>query len=835
MLKEDCWPVPIDFFQVHRRARLPATRREAPGAAEGDLVTTHVKRACAFLALLAGAAALTGSARCSGDRPAGAKIDGGFVSNHGEHDEALEALADSAEPFLPEQAQPHALPPARAAGASDFWTFSPARDTFRADALLDLRKLNETTAGQSGFLRLSADKNSFVRGDGEPIRFWAVNFDPAIGSSAAEMPHLARFLAKRGVNLVRLMYNIGPPANNSRVTDVNSNAVDHIWRLVAAAKKEGIYTLISPYWSEQVKKVPANWQIDGWPENQPPLGLLFFNPTLQTAYRAWLKALLARKNPYTGIPLSEDPAVAFIQLQNEDSLLFWSAQLIKGRQLELMGKQFGDWAAAKYGTIEAALGQWNGGAMKEDDPSRGILGIQILWHLTQPPGGALKNRLTDQLQFLAETMHRFNAETARYLHEELNCKQLINAGNWMTANSIRLNDAERWSYTANEVIGVNRYYDTVHLGPDAAWRINKGDRFQNESVLLNPRAFPLSIKQVQGYPVFVTETNWTHPLGYQSEAPFLTAVYQSLSGVDAAFWVSARAREWSNSDRTPAVPDSQYKWIISTPTLLGQFPAAALLFRRGDVARGEPVVIEHRSTQEIWERVPPIIAEDKKYDPKRDLAERSSQPNRASAVDPLAFLVGPVETVYGSDPAKTIVADPSRLIDRERKVVRSNTGQITWDYGRGLCTLDAPRAQGATGFLKPVGPIKLSNVTIRSENAYASVLVVSLDDKPLAQSGQVLVQVGTRHRPTGWADHAVTFETKDKERIRGRQVDSTGKMPWVVQVTMAAVEVRNSNLKSATLLDMNGNARSKLPAKQQDGTIAVELPRDAMYVVLSSE
>jgi hypothetical protein len=259
------------------------------------------------------------------------------------------------------------------------------------------------------------------------------------------------------------------------------------------------------------------------------------------------------------------------------------------------------------------------------------------------------------------------------------------------------------------------------------------------------------------------------------------------------------------------------------------------MFRRGDVTLGEPVVVEHRSDKELWERTPPIIAEDAKYDPDRDLAERAKQSDLAKPVDPLAFLVGPVEIVYGSEPAKTTVSDPSRFIDRAQKVVRSNTGQIMWDYGRGFCTVDAPKAQGATGFLKPLGPIKLSDVTIRSENAYATVLVVALDDKPLAQSGQVLVQVGTRHRPTGWADHATTFDNGAKETIRGRQIDSIGKMPWVVQVTMLTIEVKNAGLKSATLLDLNGNARSRIPVREQQGTIAVELPRDAMYVILSAQ
>ena len=45
-------------------------------------------------------------------------------------------------------------------------------------------------------------------------------------------------------------------------------------------------------------------------------------------------------------------------------------------------------------------------------------------------------RLADQLQFMAETMYDFNREIARYLREDLGCKQLINAGNWQTVDEL---------------------------------------------------------------------------------------------------------------------------------------------------------------------------------------------------------------------------------------------------------------------------------------------------------------------------------------------------------------------------------------------------------------
>jgi hypothetical protein len=739
----------------------------------------------------------------------------------------------------PQSRQGSSRPPQAAtavAGKNELWSFVPERDSFRADALLDLRRLNESIAGQSGFIRLSEDKNGFVRGDGVPVRFWGVGYSLNRSMDTKELSHTARFLAKRGVNIIRFGGSFHSHAKNPELMDADPQKIEHAWQVIAAMKKEGIYMTMVPYWSGELKHVPRSWGIEGWPENQSPMGLLFFNAQLQAGYKAWLKALLAPRNPYTGVSLAQDPALAMIHIQNEDSLLFWTEQNIKGKQLELLGKQFAEWAKLKYGTLEAALRQWTGGGMPEDAPARGILGIHIVWQFTQSRSGGMKKRLDDQLQFFAETMYRFNKEIIRYLREDLGCKQLIIAGNWRTADSIRLNDAERWSYTAGEVLAVNRYYSPPHLGPDRGWRINKGDRFQNLSVLFNPGAFPLAVKQVVGYPMLATETHWVAPLGYQSEGPFLAAAYQSLTGLDAAFWSGTDELEWSNRDRTAWDSASRQKWNIGTPMILGQFPAAALLFRRGDISSGRPAVVEHRSLEQLWERIPPTIVEESGFDPNRDQGDTAKKSQIAIGVQPLAFLVGPVEAVYGSDPAKTAVVDLNRYIDREKKLVRSITGELVWDYGRGLCTIDAPRSQGATGLLKSVGSIKLRDVTIDSENSYATVLVVSLDDQPLARTSRALVQIGTRARPTGWTDHAVNFSVdQGRESITGRQIDDTGRMPWVIDGTKATIRVRNATLASATLLDMNGNAKQYLSVKRVGETIEVELPREAMYVVLGTE
>ena len=136
-------------------------------------------------------------------------------------------------------------------------------------------------------------------------------------------------------------------------------------------------------------------------------------------------------------------------------------------------------------------------------------------------------------------------------------------------------------------MAVNRYYSPVHIGPERGWRINKGDRFQNFSVLFNPRSFPLAMRQVAGYPMMITETHWVPPLGYQSEATVSGGRVPVAHRPGCRLLVRDRARaEWSNHQDCTVGLASRAKWTIATPMILGQLPAAALLFRRGDVSTG---------------------------------------------------------------------------------------------------------------------------------------------------------------------------------------------------------------------------------------------------------
>jgi len=205
----------------------------------------------------------------------------------------------------------------------------------------------------------------------------------------------------------------------------------------------------------------------------------------------------------------------------------------------------------------------------------------------------------------------------------------------------------------------------------------------------------------------------------------------------------------------------------------------------------------------------------------------SKESNVKDGVNPLAYLVGPVVVKYGGDPSKSRVIDLSRFIREDLKVVRSITGQLCLDYGRGLCRLDAPKAQGVTGFLKKGGTIRCTDVDIQSGNDYATVLVVAMDDKPLASSGKILVQVGTTERPLGWKTRPAQVNGR-----AGEEVLSFGRAPWMIVNGDVTLALKNTRITKARVLDANGMPVQEVPLATSAGRKTLKFPADALYVVL---
>ena len=265
---------------------------------------------------------------------------------------------------------------------------------------------------------------------------------------------------------------------------------------------------------------------------------MYFSDTLKNAYKNWVKYLYTEKNPYTGIALKDYPAVALIQIKNEDGVFWWTISSVKPEFEKIIMQKFYRWALAKYGNEAAIKTAWSNVSQAKDNWTAGELAMYHIWDATQPQSGGKAKRLSDQIQFLTETQKNFYKEIQDYYRNTLGCVQLINANNWKTADPNLLFDAERYSNTANEVLAVNRYNDPGHVGENSGWRIDPGHFYVGNSVLFEPHKLPVNIKQVKGSPMLVTESAWNLPHKYQAEGPFLVSAFMSLTGVDSYYWFS---------------------------------------------------------------------------------------------------------------------------------------------------------------------------------------------------------------------------------------------------------------------------------------------------------
>lgn len=721
-------------------------------------------------------------------------------------------------------------------GQPGSWAFEPPRDDFRDEALLDLRSLNESRSGETGFITLSPDGNDFVRGDGKPIRFWAVGSE-VYKRSPEEMDRHCRFLAKLGVNLVRIHATVAATSEGSRIDDVNEEVIDGIFRFVKAARDNGIYLCISPYYGHH--KTPRSWNLEGFEKNESPWGALFIDVRMQEAYRNWTRQLYARVNPYTGKPICDDPTVAILQVHNEDSLFFWTFQRIPEVQRSRLEEKYAKFLVEKYGSLNAAIRVWGGTQRNGDDTEAGKVVLLDTYQTTQDHDGPLAIRMRDQIEFMATFQRQFYRAMGDYLKQDLGCKQLLNATNWRTANDLKLKGLERWSYYALDIGAENEYYggDYQHIGENHGYRIDPDHYLVNESALKKPLELTTNYVLEEGHPFIVTETSWKHPNLFQSEGPFLISAYQSLTGLDAVFWFTATDETWMLDPRYKFwwVREMHpiHKWTCSVPMLMGMFPAASLIFREGYLKQGEPVVVEHRSLQQLWNREPPIIDDNETHYPNPDSVELASGQNQHGGLVPRsAFLVGPIIRKLGGNPDLTHLSDLGSYINREDSTIRSNTAEIQLNYQFGLCTINAPKAQGVTGFLKDSGgQFELDDVTINSSNSYASISVVSLDGSDLDESKNILIQVGTTARLSGWKTKQTDVPFKSGS-IRGEQIVDTGKPPWMIADTEASVEILNLNVSEAIQLDAAGYPVGPLEVKRIGDRFQFELPADALYIIV---
>ncbi len=724
------------------------------------------------------------------------------------------------------------LKPGQSYGRTEpgWFPFEPAPDPFDASALLDLRSMNDAQSGDRGWLRTRGADLVFEK-EGKPVKFWG----PCVGrglvlQNKSMVDSFARRMAKFGCNMVRLhgAFQDGVPGDPFGISD---DYVDHFNYFVAALRRQGIYLMLNTYY-DHFFTVTADMHLPGYRPGQMTPHFQFIHPMGQAIWKEWVTRLLDARNPYTGLRNAEDPTIAIVQLSNEDNYFWYTFQpysTIPAPVIEVLERRYADWLRAKYGALEKARAAWGPGTpeVQGDAFDEGRVGLF--------PSSALRaghrqgqGRYDDEAQFLTEDMRSVLGGFQSYLKVDLRYGGLVNGGNWKSANERVLEPLDKYANEVCDVMdrhGVGWYKGPIKLVKD--YGINVGDVYQDLSPLRDPDGTPLMDTQYAGKAHVISEPKSPLPNRYRTDWMPLTAVYGSVQGTDA-FTQFSGSVYWCQTEG---------RWSIDVPSQVGQFPATALIFRNRYIGEGPVVVREALKLSDLYKLRGAAVQEAEGLD---EMTRANIPPGEAAPVealgkvDPQAYFVGEVVRDIGDDPGASEVADLSRYIDRAHKLIRSANGELTWDWGRGLLDIDAPCAQGVVGFLKEGGPQTLGDVTIDGRNEYGSILVVSMDGRPLAQSTKILLQVVSEDRNYGYKTKPVTVEAKGGGTVEAREITDVGEAPVVVRELAGTVTLHRPDATQlrVSALDDNGYRRQDLPAGE-GGALTVELLPDCFYYVIA--
>lgn len=268
--------------------------------------------------------------------------------------------------------------------------------------IVNMSGLLDPPAGRHGHIQVSPEGH-FAAG-GSRIRFLGVNLSFAGGMPAKpDAPRIAGRLAKFGVNVVRFHHmdtGAWPGGIRDRQAEGTGNlhpeALDRLGYFVAALKDRGIYANINllvgrPF--SAADGLPAEIESLDW-KDRHLIG--FFDARQLELQQEYARRLLTWKNPRTGLTFAEDPAVAFVEINNEQGLVHgWlggNVDRLPAVFQTRLRQQWNAWLKARHTDTTKLRAAWQPG---EERPGPALLrnatfGQQLqYWNVEQHEGATL--------------------------------------------------------------------------------------------------------------------------------------------------------------------------------------------------------------------------------------------------------------------------------------------------------------------------------------------------------------------------------------------------------------------------------------------------------------
>ena len=625
---------------------------------------------------------------------------------------------------------------------------------------LDLSFLLDAPAGKHGFVRVR--DGHLARGDGARLRLWGVHLtDWSRGSvllpPKEDVPLWAGTLARYGINCVRLHFiDLDAPrgiiAAGADSRSFDPQQLDRLDFLVAELKKRGIYVDLNLNVGRSYR---AGDSVPDFERIRWAKGMTLYDPRLIALQKEYARKILTHVNPYTGLAYRDEPAVAIVEILNENAVwVGFSPPPFYDTQLTTL---YNEWLAKNLSAAELArLREITGVA--SDAPVPRLEGPEV--------GSAPKERFIAESRFIVDVESSFYLGMANFLRDSLGVRVPITA----TADHGHSSSSYPMLMSLAKLDIVDGHVYWQH--PGAPPPINTP--MVNDP--LRSTVVQLSRTAVAGKPYTVSEFNHPFPNDWAAEGIPIAAAYGAFQDWDAIMvytFEPKRAADWKSYVGDPFD-------ISLDPVRMTQMATGALAFLRGDVRPARQTVARS-------------YARDQAFESRR--LSRTEQPYFTPGF-PLALPL-----VHGVRIASLDGAPTERYQPLDTTTIVSDTRELVWrrlNGERGMVTQETDRTQALIGFVK-AHRAAVRNLSAEVRNEFASIVLSSMDAEPIASSSRLLLSAGSRVSNTGLRWNA-----------EGTRVAQQGGPPSLVEPVTGTITLRalsgRVHAVSATALDGAGKA-----------------------------
>ena len=584
----------------------------------------------------------------------------------------------------------------------------------RSRSPVDVSYLLDAPAGKHGFVVVK--DGHLATEDGKRIRFWGVNItDWSKGSrqipSKEEAPMIADTLARFGVNSVRFQFldfqvprGLIAKGDSTRVLDEEQFDLEDYF--ISELEKRGIYIDFNLLVGRPFEA--ADGVQDAAMLRQGAKGTSLFDKRLIELQKEYAQELLTHLNPYTHKKYTVDPAVAMVEINNENAINVGYRAPSKIYEDELTGL-YNQWLSQHRNAEQmASLREIAHVSASEPMPLIGMRGRN-----QTPP-----ERFRAEANFFEDLQRGYFEDMEKYIKQSLGSRSLIIA----TADHSHSGSGYPilLAMSTMDIIDGHTYWQHPEYYVKKLPMVN--DPFDSTVVELSRTA-------IKGKPYTVSEVNDPFPSDYGGEGIPILAAYGALQDWDAIMWYTFEPK-----------PDPAWKPYIGDafdisldPVKMPELAAGAMLFLRGDVEKARSISERSYSETQVFDSM---------------LLPTTERPYFTEGFPlylPLEHEVR-ISSLTGAPTQKfddTPVPDP----------IVSDTQQLHWyttPKKSGLVTVDTPRSQALIGFVKEQGKAD-SILSADVSNVFCTILLSSMDTQPIATSSKLLLVAGGPVQNSGQA------------------------------------------------------------------------------------